>query len=874
MQPTPSSNGEPPRKINILVGTANLGNQEPDLESLSAWIPKDGKIKDVLDNVRYPLPPGTNRIPRSMKAVVGEVLRRKPTKQIEPETHPTTREKFDIIVIGMQEATFGVEDNWEGLRATMLIPSQAIKAQKAMFDLTTAKDHMGSARLRQERQASVNSQSSNGRPPLPGASHALMKSFTRLPGALGAWRSVRTNFSPIAERKPSSSMFLGARPSTAPSEVSQDNKGDMSFREINEGNEALDMSTSYRRQQTNDTKILHGLFQTHLPGYEHVVSYQRGQMRLMIFFNSNEISMEVLSIKAQNTGKGGLANKGGIVAEVLVNGTTRLAFCTAHLEAHEGASKYETRCSSMTDILRGTTSSVSQYRYDTSQASHFTFAMGDLNFRTRLPDHEPGSPEHLETSLEMAKAKDWKGLFEHDELAMAMNNNHCFAGFSTPKCFFPPTFKVERQKGYVYSAKRSPSYTDRILYTTGHRLREKLKVMAYEPIDDFASSDHKPIRGAFEVELNPHLKGRPTILKEHEKADKREYLYLFISSIHVQIDKEVFNKRVSESNSPSPLVCFVSTPAEAIKKETKKWASLKQTVETGRTENIPWPKTRRKRNTFDAFWDGGEGVHFKVRTHTKSGVPIDLSGAMIHVTVLDKKNGGKLLGSFALNLAHLIIKSRDGKNLEKTAVDPDNLSSSALYRSGVFGRSMRNMFSRRDITTTHPPTQETPEVQKRSEGVTHADYEDGNDPLKGSEPLNDGDTPKKIRAAKKRRKHRDQGNDESNTHQEKSRDHSVDTQEDGDVTSGPSAELLRRTTQTWLGRASNGFRGKMPLYNGSSQRKRTSLSSMNIYSMKVDHSLRKYGVDVGNIRLTVDAWWLSDEAAARKHKEHEQSVAM
>jgi hypothetical protein len=236
-------------------------------------------------------------------------------------------------------------------------------------------------------------------------------------------------------------------------------------------------------------------------------------MRLLIFFNSSEISMEVLSIKALNTGKGGLANKGGIVAEVLVNGTTRLAFFTAHLEAHEGVSKYEMRCSSVTDILRGTPSNAPQYRFDTSLASHFTFAMGDLNFRTRLPDRDPGSSDHLEAAHAMAKAKDWKGLFKHDELVMAMNQNHCFAGFFTPKCLFPPTFKVERQKGYVYNVKRSPSYTDRILYATGHRLRDKLKVLAYEPIDDFASSDHKPIRAAFEVELNPRLKWRPTLLK-------------------------------------------------------------------------------------------------------------------------------------------------------------------------------------------------------------------------------------------------------------------------------------------------------------------------------------------------------------------------
>ena len=73
-------------------------------------------------------------------------------------------------------------------------------------------------------------------------------------------------------------------------------------------------------------------------------------------------------------------------------------------------------------------------------------------------------------------------------------------------------------------------------------------------------------------------------------------------------------------------------------------------------------------------------------------------------------------------------------------MDSDNFSTSALFRSGGFGRSVRNMFSRRDVTAMQAPSQETPEVETRSEGVAH-EAEDGDAPLKGSEPLNDGDTP-------------------------------------------------------------------------------------------------------------------------------------
>lgn len=74
-----------------------------------------------------------------------------------------------------------------------------------------------------------------------------------------------------------------------------------------------------------------------------------------------------------------------------------------------------------------------------------------------------------------------------------------------------PTFKLEREEGYKYKAQRTPSYTDRILWRTGDKLEKKIKALAYEPIDNYATSDHKPIRGAFEIELN-----RRVFLKKRE----------------------------------------------------------------------------------------------------------------------------------------------------------------------------------------------------------------------------------------------------------------------------------------------------------------------------------------------------------------------
>jgi hypothetical protein len=511
----PSATEQKPRKVNILVCSANMGNAEPDVESLAAWIPKDGNVKEVLENPRYPLPEGTNPLERRMKTVVGEILKRK-LKKAPPtpiEVPPVEEQKqFDIVVIGMQEATFEVVEESTHMK---LLPSQAIKAQRAVSDLTKAKDHLGKGKER--NRLGVLSQSLGGGSThgknvagsiiglggsiLGGSDHGKAKGSTKPPPFPKKQRAASMDAipaSPAFSGRPPRANAIHTPITNASSSIGGSEHG------------SVDTDTG-KAHVHNDTRVLHELLQAHLPSYEHAVSYQRGQMRLMIFFNSEEISLDVISTKAQNTGKGGLANKGGIVSEVLVDGTTRLAFFTAHLEAHEGQSKYETRCSSVADIFRGTTSSITQCRCDASLASHFTFAMGDLNFRTRLPDLDPGSNEHISTTHAMVGEKEWDELYKHDELSKAIENNHCFSGFSTPVCSFPPTFKVDRQKGYAYNEKRSPSYTDRILYTTGHRLDQKLKVLAYEPIDNFASSDHKPIRGAFEVELNPRLRWRPTL---------------------------------------------------------------------------------------------------------------------------------------------------------------------------------------------------------------------------------------------------------------------------------------------------------------------------------------------------------------------------
>jgi hypothetical protein len=340
---------------------------------------------------------------------------------------------------------------------------------------------------------------------------------------------------------------------------------------------------------------------------------------------------------------------------------------------------------------------VTPCRYDASLASHFMFSMGDLNFRTKLPIVEAGSPQHIQACHELAARKDWVTLNKHDELSKALREKECLVGFRTPYCNFDPTFKVSRQNGYEYNVKRSPSYTDRILFKTGDQLEPALRAILYEPVGTFTTSDHKPIRAAFDIRLNEKLRLKPALIKTGKRAslDKkdsqglpevsqastveivRENLHMFVSSIQCNIDQTEYNiSRKSNDNKtdvPSPFVSFVSTPSEAIRTDASKRGSLwnklgfrakssklnsksdGNSTKKGSSKSMTgWPGTTPLPSTFKANWNNEE-VHFVVRTHHQDGVPIELAGALLHISVFDSRGSEpKLLGSFSLNLARLI----------------------------------------------------------------------------------------------------------------------------------------------------------------------------------------------------------------------------
>jgi hypothetical protein len=80
-----------------------------------------------------------------------------------------------------------------------------------------------------------------------------------------------------------------------------------------------------------------------------------------------------------------------------------------------------------------------------------------------------------------------------------MKRGRAFVGLAEAPISFPPTYKLDKHKAglaYDTSAKRrTPSWTDRILYKEG----SGTTVLKYDADFEPTFSDHKPVVGVFEL---------------------------------------------------------------------------------------------------------------------------------------------------------------------------------------------------------------------------------------------------------------------------------------------------------------------------------------------------------------------------------------
>ena len=319
------------------------------------------------------------------------------------------------------------------------------------------------------------------------------------------------------------------------------------------------------------------------------------------------------------------------------------------MAAHEGIDKYKARNDNLREIWRGARPNPKHLLgYDAATISHHTFVFGDLNYRVRVQVDDDSHEAKVAKAMELVQAKDFETLYAMDELTAGIDKKELLYQFQTPPCHFSPTFKMLREPGFHYKAQRVPryvrrmpphntrlagtekqihthvfpachtyslsnSYTDRILFASAENLSDKLKNLVYEPCPDFASSDHKPIRGVFSIDLN-----RPTTVTESTMTEPVSLVFRDISCKDLP--------PMDVDGSSDPYVLFVCDPVDLVQDDRSAKERKGKSYKVGSFE---WPSTAYRTKTLNPTWDE------KVKLHVPSVTASRMDGAMLFLTVMD-----------------------------------------------------------------------------------------------------------------------------------------------------------------------------------------------------------------------------------------------
>lgn len=162
--------------------------------------------------------------------------------------------------------------------------------------------------------------------------------------------------------------------------------------------------------------------------------------------------------------------------------------------------------------------------------------------------------------------------------------------------------------------------------------------------------------------------------------DQTESLHLFVSNIKCSIMKRERAQRapIDIELAPDPYVSFISFPKELVKQKETKFSKFKglfrlganlrlETVECKKSGKIirtvnGYPRTRKLTNTYEPEWTD-EYIHLIVNRINEHGEPVDVSGAILMLCLLDHlpQLDDNVIGCFPLNLAHMLKTLKSGK---------------------------------------------------------------------------------------------------------------------------------------------------------------------------------------------------------------------
>jgi hypothetical protein len=332
------------------------------------------------------------------------------------------------------------------------------------------------------------------------------------------------------------------------------------------------------------------------------------------------------------------------------------------------------------------------------------------------------------------------------------------------------------------------------------------------------------------------LRGNSKLGKRDTSNDDehRENLHFFVSSIESNIS---YHKYDNIDHPPSAFVSFISTPGEIMKKKVnkgekfKRFLGISQSHDLSGSVQMGWPRTKSVHNTCNPKWE--DGVHFNVRSHDKSGAPMDLTGAMLHILVFDAKDNSHMIGSCSLNLAFFISLSKTHQSARTKESFPEK-------------KNMVQAIASRFLNMISTPTSPTPPPSDS----------EANDQVKHPGPEEDKD----IKVAKDGSNIEHRGCVKACLSEE-------DMKSTEFAASGPSNELRRAYRRSsFFSPSTKTVAAQLPSKVSSS------LNSLNVHSLKIREPLLRNGREVGTISCTVDVWRDDYSNTIQKESKRRQSI--
>ncbi|OUM70502.1 hypothetical protein PIROE2DRAFT_1378, partial [Piromyces sp. E2] len=259
------------------------------------------------------------------------------------------------------------------------------------------------------------------------------------------------------------------------------------------------MSTDPEKRKIWEKEILRNLRKID-SGYIHLKSKQLVGAFISIYIRDKDVE-KVRNVEAQlmKTGLKGLAgNKGGVAISLNYHDSS-ICFVTAHLAA--GQQNVEDRNRDYATISDGIV-----FKGGRKIGDHdYVIWIGDFNYRINNLANEVVRQMVYDGKLEE--------LLKNDQLINQMAEGKVFEGYHEGHISFRPTYKYDNNSDSFDTSEKAriPAWCDRVLY------KGKMITQKYYRSTNLYSSDHKPVKSLFDVEI--------TIVDKETKRKIEKELY-------------------------------------------------------------------------------------------------------------------------------------------------------------------------------------------------------------------------------------------------------------------------------------------------------------------------------------------------------------